>query len=1019
MSTIFSGTSRRGPNRHSLGAALAGLAVLTALLPAAPAAGDHTAVPQAVTLVGSLQEELGCPGDWQPECAATHLQPVDGQPGVFRGTFDVPAGGYDYKVALNDAWTENYGADGSPGGANIPLTAPGGQVTFTYDHGTHRIVDDSPKPLVDGAAAQWLRRDTIAWDLPEPNESRSYRLYWAEEGGLTRDDGRITGGESAPLRVRAGGLPADLRAQYPHLASYDALTVPDGIALRRVLTGQVAIASVAPDGTVETVTGLQLPGVLDDLYAAARTRALGPTWHRGRPAFALWAPTARSVDLLLTPQRSSSERSVPMTRTADGTWTVRGRRAWRDARYRFAVRVYVPNEQKVVTNLVTDPYSLGLTTNSQRSILVDLEHPALKPKGWDRLPKPSVGPPEESSIYELHVRDFSIGDRTVPARHRGTYLAFTDRDSDGMRHLRRLARAGLNTVHLLPVNDIASIEEDRSVQQDPRCDLASYPPDSEEQQECVTEVAANDGFNWGYDPWHYTAPEGSYATDPSGTARNKQFREMVKGINGAGQRVVMDVVYNHTPASGQDPKSVLDRVVPGYYQRLNATGQVETSTCCSNTATEHAMMEKLMIDSVLTWTREYKVDGFRFDLMGHQPKAAMLRLRAALDRLTVRRDGVNGRRILLYGEGWNFGEVADNARFVQATQREMAGTGIATFNDRLRDAVRGGGPFDEDPRVQGFASGQFTDPNGAATNGSPAAQRQALLLNQDRIRVGLTGNLKDYRFTDRTGAVVTGADVDYNGQPTGYTRDPQEAVTYVEAHDNETLFDALAFKLPQDTSMSDRIRMQTLALSTTAFSQGISFWHAGGDLLRSKSLDRNSYDSGDWFNLLDLSRRTNGFGRGLPPRPDNEAKWDFMRPLLADPALVPTRRDIATASRRADELLAIRAGTRLFHLGTAPRVQRKLSFPNGGPAQTPGVIVMRIDDRVGPGIDRRFDGLVVVFNASPDKTTQSVAGTAGQHFRLHPVQAHGSDATVRRSRYDGRAGSFTVPARSVAVFVAR
>ena len=215
-----------------MGAALAGLAVLTAMLPAAPAAADHTPVPQAVTLVGSLQEELGCPGDWQPECAATHLQPVDGQPGVFRGTFDVPAGGYDYKVALNDAWSENYGADGSPGGANIPLTAPGGPVTFTYDHDTHRIVDDSPKPLVNGAAAQWLRRDTIAWDLPEPSAGRNYRLYWAEEGGLTREDGQITGGESAPLTVRSGGLPADLRAQYPHLASYDALVVPDGIPLK-------------------------------------------------------------------------------------------------------------------------------------------------------------------------------------------------------------------------------------------------------------------------------------------------------------------------------------------------------------------------------------------------------------------------------------------------------------------------------------------------------------------------------------------------------------------------------------------------------------------------------------------------------------------------------------------------------------------------------------------------------------------------------------------------------------------
>ena len=144
----------------------------------------------------------------------------------------------------------------------------------------------------------------------------------------------------------------------------------------------------------------------------------------------------------------------------------------------------------------------------------------------------------------------------------------------------------------------------------------------------MTAVAARDGFNWGYDPLHYTTPEGSYATNPEGTTRTRQFRRMVQGLNGAGLRVVIDVVYNHTPAAGQDPKSILDRVVPGYYQRLNpTTGQVETSTCCSNTATEHAMMEKLMIDSVLTWAKEYKLDGFRFDLMGHQPKSAMEHLR--------------------------------------------------------------------------------------------------------------------------------------------------------------------------------------------------------------------------------------------------------------------------------------------------------------------------------------------------------------------------------------------------------
>ena len=266
----------------------------------------------------------------------------------------------------------------------------------------------------------------------------------------------------------------------------------------------------------------------------------------------------------------------------------------------------------------------------------------------------------------------------------------------------------------------------------------------------------------------------------------RQFREMVAAINDAGLRVVMDVVYNHTTAHGQDPRSVLDRIVPGYYQRLSSTGAVETSTCCSNTATEHAMMEKLMVDSVVTWATEYKVDGFRFDLMGHHSRANMEAVRAALDELTVADDGVDGSSIYVYGEGWNFGEVANNARFQQASQLELFGAGIGTFSDRLRDAVRGGGPFDDDPRIQGFASGLYTAANTSPANGSTEQQLARLLLYHDQIKVGLAGNLRDYEFVDRTGADVTGAEVDYNGQPAGYAADPSEVITYVDAHDNET-----------------------------------------------------------------------------------------------------------------------------------------------------------------------------------------------------------------------------------------
>ena len=173
----------------------------------------------------------------------------------------------------------------------------------------------------------------------------------------------------------------------------------------------------------------------------------------------------------------------------------------------------------------------------------------------------------------------------------------------------------------------------------------------------------------------------------------------------------MDVVYNHTVAAGTDPHSVLDQIVPGYYHRLLDDGTVADSTCCANTAPEHAMMGKLVVDSVVPWAKQYKVDGFRFDLMGHHPKANILAVRAALDRLTRRATASTARAILIYGEGWNFGEVADDARFVQATQPNMAGTGIGTFNDRLRDAVRGGGAVRRATRAsQGFASGPVHRP---------------------------------------------------------------------------------------------------------------------------------------------------------------------------------------------------------------------------------------------------------------------------------------------------------------------
>ena len=408
---------------------------------------------------------------------------------------------------------------------------------------------------------------------------------------------------------------------------------------------------------------------------------------------------------------------------ASGVWSVTGEAGWDRQYYLFEVEVFVPSTGAVERNVVTDPYSLSLSANSTKSQIVSLDDADLQPEGWSTVGTQAPATPEEINLYELHVRDFSISDETVPEDLRGTYKAFTQSGSDGMTHLRELAEAGLTTVHLLPTFDIATIEEVRAEQAVP--EVPDAGPDSTAAAGGGAEAAGEDGFNWGYDPFHYTTPEGSYATDPEGTTRILEYRQMVQALNQTELGVVVDVVYNHTASAGQAPTSVLDKVVPGYYQRLLEDGTVANSTCCSNTATEHAMMEKLMVDSVVTWARDYKVDGFRFDLMGHHSKANMLAVRAALDALTLEADGVDGKKIYVYGEGWNFGEVADDARFEQATQPNMAGTGIGTFNDRLRDAVRGGGPFDENPRVQGFGSGLLTDPNGDPVSGARPRRRSA------------------------------------------------------------------------------------------------------------------------------------------------------------------------------------------------------------------------------------------------------------------------------------------------------
>lgn len=990
-----------------------------------------TADGPVITLPGSFQSELGCAGDWAPECLASMMFDRDGD-GVFQFTTDdLPTGSYEVKVAHNRSWAENYGAGGAPGGANITFSASAGKVvTFRYNLETHVLTVKASDPPLAGTGelrALWIDAETIAWpaDLGAPADSASWQLYSSTDAALAVSAEReVTGGTDPITLTRIdGGLTDAQQERFPALAEYIALHVEDvdREAVAELLQGQVMVAQRGAADALTAFTGVQIPGVLDDLYAdAVEDAELGVTFEGKRPTFRLWAPTAQQATLLTWEAEADGDpvRHEATRDAASGIWTVKGDKGLKGAEYAWEVVVYAPATASIETNVVTDPYAVALTLNSERSVAIDLHDKQWRPKVWQTKKAPVIERPVDRAIYELHVRDFSITDESVPEAERGTYAAFT-RESAGTQQLRQLADAGINTVHLLPTFDIATIEEDRAKQKAPACDLASFGPADTAQQACLEAVADTDGFNWGYDPYHFSTPEGSYAVNPEGGARVAEFRSMVGALHGMGLQVVLDQVFNHTAQSGQGEKSVLDKVVPGYYHRLNAAGAVETSTCCQNVATEHEVAQKLMVDSVVLWAREYKVDGFRFDLMGHHSKANMLAIREALDELTLDDDGVDGSKIYLYGEGWNFGEVANNALFEQATQGQLGGTGIGTFTDRLRDAVHGGSPVDSASKFyQGFGTGLATDPNGSdqSAPGDPFAD---LAHKTDLVKLGLAGNLRDFELTASGGTVKAGDEFDYNGSPAGYADQPDEIITYVDAHDNETLFDLGVLKLPADTAMADRVRMNTLSLATTAYAQTPSFWHAGTELLRSKSLDRNSYNSGDWFNRIDWTGQESTFGSGLPRQADNGEHWDDLAPLLADPANKPGASDIAAAEASALDLLRVREEVGLLRLGSAELIEQKVTFPNSGPDAEPGVVVMLIDDLVGDDVDPVLEGALVVFNASPEVVTQVVPELEGRRFALTPALAKGSDAVVKTTTWDAATGTVTIPARSAVVLVDR
>ncbi|WP_214825605.1 type I pullulanase [Exiguobacterium algae] len=531
---------------------------------------------------------------------------------------------------------------------------------------------------------------------------------------------------------------------------------------------------------------------------------LGVTYQKSKTNFVLWAPTAQNVELELwdmPADRPATDadltKTIAMKRGERGTWVAEVRGDLDGTGYTYQVT------HATGTVRAVDPYATAVGVNGDQGVIVDLKE--TNPKHWNSM-KPKLQQSTDAIIYETHVRDFSIFDVTSDSLdsgitnkkkflgviETGTRLLIDGKKTTTKTGLDHVKDLGVTHVQFIPVYDFntASVDETNP--------MATY--------------------NWGYDPKNYNAPEGSYSTNPyDPKVRITEMKQMIQGLHDNNLRGVMDVVYNHM-FDGQ--ASNLHKIVPGYYYRYTENGDFANGTGVGNdTASERKMMQKLIVDSVVYWAKEYHWDGFRFDLMGIHDVGTMNKVREALDHVDS--------SILVYGEGWDLGTPL--AAELKANQKNAAQMpGIAHFNDNIRDGLKGSVFFDGD---KGFVNGK------------------AGLEN--RVKTGIVGEIA------------------YSDTIHGFTAEPTQAITYVEAHDNHTLWDKLELTNPE-ASEADRTSMHRLASSILMTSQGTTFLHAGQEFMRTKEGDHNSYKSPDYINQLDWKRAA-----------DREADVQYMKGLIA------------------------------------------------------------------------------------------------------------------------------------------
>ena len=487
-------------------------------------------------------------------------------------------------------------------------------------------------------------------------------------------------------------------------------------------------------------------------------------------SFTFWSPVAEQMEVCLYPDTTSTEHeTIALKKDKQNFWHayINGDQA---GKY-YTVRSY---QNGTWSEEASGIFAKAVSVNGARAAIINMAQ--TNPEGWTADQRPAMPDMTDIVVYETHMRDFTMSNYSG-ITNKGKFLALTEEGTttpegfaSGIDHLKEL---GITHLQILPMFDYGSIDETT-------LDKCKY--------------------NWGYDPVNYNAPEGGYSTDPyDPTCRIREAKQMIQALHKAGIRVVMDVVYNHTyNVMGCS----LGRVVPEYFYRMNEDGTYANGSGCGNeTASDHAMMRRFMVESVCYWAKEYHVDGFRFDLMGIHDQETMRQIRAALDEIDP--------TILTYGEGWAAMAPAYPYEELAMKQWTYKMPRVGAFSDDIRNALIGS-PFDHE---RGFASGN-------------SSCRQAVCF-------GLTGaiNYNDNQFGE------------------GWAGEPMQHVSYITCHDNYCLRDRIDASATTETE-DTKHRMNKLAQTGVLVSQGMTFIYGGEELFRTKLGIDNSYQSPDSINII-------------------------------------------------------------------------------------------------------------------------------------------------------------------------